>query len=192
MDSQNLTSKTGGNITLIEDPSLCTLDTCDMSLADMDYIPSLGGNAFFAGLFGLFLAIHIFQGIRYKTWGYMAAMCLGLTGEVVGYIGRIMIHNSPFDNNAFLTYLVCLTISPALLSAGIYLCLSRIVVVYGANLSRFKPGTYTIVFCSFDFISLLLQAIGGAIASVADDHSTVRPPLPPLFCHRSSLPHPQP
>lgn len=53
----------------------------------------------------------------------------------------------------------------------IYLCLSRIVVVYGETLSRFRPRTYTIVFCTCDFICLVLQALGGAIASGANTKS---------------------
>jgi hypothetical protein len=60
-----------------------------------------------------------------------------------------------------------LTIGPAFLSASVYLCLARIVVAYGENLSRFTPRLYTITFITFDFIALLLQAIGGAIASGA-------------------------
>jgi hypothetical protein len=44
--------------------------------------------------------------------------------------------------------------------------------LYGTHLSYFKPATYTIVFCTFDFICLLLQAAGGAIASTSDDHAT--------------------
>ena len=70
-----------------------------------------------------------------------------------------------------LSYLVCLTIGPAFLSAAIYLCLARILVVYGVGISRFSPRTYTITFMTCDFISLLLQATGGAIADTASDHS---------------------
>ena len=77
-------------------------------------------------------------------------------------------HNSPFNNNFFLMSLVALTIAPAFLTAAIYLCLARIVHVYGPHLSFFKPRTYTIVFCGCDFISLVLQALGGALASMAD------------------------
>jgi hypothetical protein len=62
-----------------------------------------------------------------------------------------------------------LTVAPALLTAAIYLCLARIVTVYGAHLSYFKPRTYTLVFCGCDIISLVLQALGGALASMADD-----------------------
>jgi len=104
-------------------------------------------------------------GIRYKTWGYMVAMVFGLLLEVIGYVARVMLHNSPFDNNFFLMYLVCLTIAPAFLTAAIYLTLARIINVYGDELSRFKPRTYTLVFCSCDLVSLVLQALGGGIAS---------------------------
>ena len=65
--------------------------------------------------------------------------------------------------------IVCITIGPAFFTAAIYLSLGRIVQIYGNNLSRLKPRTYTITFITFDFLSLVLQAIGGAIASISDD-----------------------
>jgi hypothetical protein len=65
-----------------------------------------------------------------------------------------------------------LTIGPAFLSAAVYLCLARIVVVYGEDLSRFSPRFYTLTFITFDFIALLLQAAGGAIASGATTASS--------------------
>lgn len=159
-----------GNLTLLERPSLCTLDTCELDLANFNYIPTLEGNAAVAAIFGVLLLVQIFFGVRYKTWGFMSAMIGGLALELVGYVGRIMMHDEPFNNDAFLMSLVCLTIAPAFLTAAIYLCLARIVHLYGAHLSYFKPATYTIVFCTFDFICLILQAVGGAIASITNDH----------------------
>ena len=83
-----------------------------------------------------------------------------MQAEVIGYTGRIMMHNNPFFKGNFFIYLVTLTIAQAFLSAAIYLCLARIVVVYREERSRFRPRTYTILFCSCDFLALLLQAIG--------------------------------
>ncbi|KAL4996691.1 RTA1 like protein-domain-containing protein [Aspergillus recurvatus] len=157
------------NQTLLEDPSLCTLDTCPLSMASVEYIPKLWAQILFMALFGLAFFIHIFLGIRYKTYTFMVAMALGLIGELVGYGGRISLHDNPFNGDAFLQYLVALTIAPAFLTAAIYLTLSRIVVAYGEGISYFKPRTYTITFITFDVIALLLQAVGGAIASTADD-----------------------
>lgn len=66
-------------------------------------------------------------------------------------------------------YLICLTIGPAFLSAAIYLCLSRVIVAYGEGISRIRPQTYTYIFVSCDFLSLVLQAAGGGITATADD-----------------------
>lgn len=103
-----------------------------------------------------------------RTWGFLGGMFGGLVLEIIGYVGRIQMHSNPFTDSPFLMSLVTLTIAPAFLSASIYLCLSRIVVVYGEDLSRFRPRTYTLIFISCDFISLVLQAAGGAIASGAN------------------------
>lgn len=73
----------------------------------------------------------------------------------------------------FPRYLVCLTLGPAFLSAAVYLCLSRIVIAYGEKIPLFRARTYTILFITCDFIALLLQAAGGALASIADDKETI-------------------
>lgn len=68
--------------------------------------------------------------------------------------------------------IITLTIAPAFICAAIYLCLARIVVVYGEDISRLKPRTYSITFVAFDFLSLVLQGMGGGIASTADTRTT--------------------
>lgn len=65
-------------------------------------------------------------------------------------------------------YILCVTIGPAFLSAAIYLCLARVVVVFGEHVSRLRPRTYTITFMICDLVALLLQAAGGALASSLD------------------------
>ncbi|EHL01200.1 putative Sphingoid long-chain base transporter RSB1 [Glarea lozoyensis 74030] len=132
------------------------------------YLPTIPGNAIFAGLFGLFIIVQLFLGIKHKTWGFMTALCMGLVLECVGYIARVLMHDDPFNGDWFLMSLVVLTIAPAFITAGVYLCLARIISVYGEHLSRFKPRTYTIVFVTCDFICLVLQGLGGGIAASAD------------------------
>ena len=70
--------------------------------------------------------------------------------------------------------IICLTIAPAFLAAGIYLTLSRIVIVFGPENSRIKPLSYPRIFIPCDVASLLLQAAGGGIASAAS-HSNKSP-----------------
>lgn len=152
------------------DSSTCTLATCSVKeYGQIEYIPNLAGNAIYAGIFGLLLASQLFLGIRYKTWGYLVGMLFGLLLELLGYVGRLMLHNDIFNKNSFIIYLIGLTIGPAFLTASIYLCLSRIITIFGVKLSILKPKWITLIFVFCDFVSLLLQAAGGAIASTSDD-----------------------
>ncbi|TVY22418.1 Sphingoid long-chain base transporter [Lachnellula hyalina] len=149
----------------------CTVGKCPLSCAQVKYLPTLAGNAVYAVAFGLLLIVQLRLGIKYKTWGFTVGIVCGLLLEVVGYAGRIMLHGNPFDFNNFIIYLVPLTIGPAFLTGALYLCLSRIIIVYGQQISRFSPRTYAITFMTSDFISLVLQGAGGGLAATADDNS---------------------
>ncbi|PVH93359.1 RTA1-domain-containing protein [Periconia macrospinosa] len=153
----------------------CTLDKpgCTLDLSYWSYLPSLPANALFTAIFGLSTLLFIVQGtVSRKFIGFTIAMVCGCALEVLGYIGRILSHNNPFRENffikdPFLLQIVCLTIAPAFLAAGIYLCLSRIVLTFGPENSRIKPLSYPRIFIPCDVASLLLQAAGGGIASAA-------------------------
>ncbi|OOQ83630.1 RTA1 domain protein [Penicillium brasilianum] len=146
----------------------CTLATCPIDLAYINYQPNIPANVLFLVIFGLLLAAQIALGTWCRTWTYMGAMTAGLILEILGYIGRVMMHSNPFDFNAFLLYLICLTLAPAFFTAAIYVCLGRIVIVYGEDISRIRPRMYTILFVTCDIIALVLQAAGGAITSIAN------------------------
>lgn len=82
----------------------CSLDTCPIEWAYINYRPNLAANILFLAIFALFLVSHLVIGAWYRTWTYMIAMSFGLVGEVVGYVGRVMMHDNPFSFNAFLVY----------------------------------------------------------------------------------------
>lgn len=85
----------------------------------------------------------------------MAAMQLGLTSEVLGYVGRILSYNNQWDLNGFLLNNICLTLGPAFFSAAIYLCLGRIVVVYGIQNSRIRSDLFTKIVSAPAFLKIL-------------------------------------
>lgn len=64
---------------------------------------------------------------------------------------------------------IVLTIAPVFITAAIYLTLSRIITLYNPSLARLSPRTISLTFMTSDFLSLVLQAAGGAIADTADD-----------------------
>ena len=80
----------------------CTLETCCLAQSSFLYLPSYGGNMFFAVFFGLFIIPQLGLGYWYKTWGFAVGMVMGLVLEVLGYVSRVQLHNSPFADNPFL------------------------------------------------------------------------------------------
>ncbi|KAK6335087.1 hypothetical protein TWF718_010528 [Orbilia javanica] len=151
---------------------LCTINTCPVSDSVYGYAPELAPNVVLLVLFVLSTIGFIVVGIWKKTWGFFVAMSLGGLLEVIGYIGRVGGSSDPFNGlggQSFIIQICCLTVAPACYAAGIYLCLARIVMAFGEDISRIKPRWYTYIFITCDVVSLVTQSVGGAIASTADD-----------------------
>lgn len=161
--------------TRIESLRDCTIATCKISSSYYFYRVSLGANAAFLALFSASLIgfIVVFVLTR-RGFAFTLAMASGVALEVVGYIGRIMSWKNQWAEPGFLMQIVCLTIAPAFMAAGIYLCLRRIVYAFGPENSRIKPESYTRIFIPCDLLSLLLQAAGGGMASAAS-HANKNP-----------------
>ncbi|KAK6581654.1 hypothetical protein PZA11_005351 [Diplocarpon coronariae] len=146
----------------------CTVATCPLDSSYYFYRVSLAANATFIALFALSLLgfLLAFASTRRATAFHIAMAC-GLVLEVAGYAGRILSWKNQWHEEGFLVQIVCLTIAPAFIAGGIYLCLRRIVYAFGPENSRIAPGTYTRFFIPCDLLSLLLQAAGGGMASAA-------------------------
>ena len=97
----------------------------------------------------------------------MIVVGLGTFGEAVGYGGRIMMYNNPWSGAGFKIQICCLVLAPSFLAAGIYVTLKHMVLYCGPEHSRLMPRLYPWVFIGMDFGSIVLQAIGGGVASAA-------------------------
>lgn len=148
-------------------------DLCPLDSSYYYYRMDLGANATFAALFAVSLIgfLGTFIATR-RAFGFSFAMICGVILEIIGYAGRLMSWKNQWDENGFLIQIVCLTIAPAFMAAGIYLCLRRIVYAFGPENSRIKPETYTRLFIPCDLLSLILQGTGGGMASTASHQGT--------------------
>ncbi|PVH71498.1 RTA1-domain-containing protein [Cadophora sp. DSE1049] len=147
----------------------CTKDTCTVEDSVYGYYPSAVFTYIFIVLFFLSAAAHAFQGIKARSWSFMSVLTIGCLLEAVGYIGRLLLRNDPFDMSYLSIQLICITVGPAFLAAGVYLTLKHLIIVYGAQFSRLAPKWYTWIFISADITSILIQAIGAALAASADN-----------------------
>lgn len=152
----------------------CTPSTCDASQSVYGYKPSLAATLFFLILFVLSGIAYIWQGCRRRTIFFTCAMVLGCVSEILGYVAKMLLWDDPFSDTGFKMSVVLLTFAPAFYAAGIYYTLKHICLTFGSSFSRLRPQLYTYIFISCDVFSILLQAIGGALASAAEDDTLLK------------------
>ncbi|KAL1594687.1 hypothetical protein SLS59_008737 [Nothophoma quercina] len=78
-----------------------------------------------------------------------------------------MLHDNPFDFNAFLINLVPITIAPVFFCAAIYVQLTQVINRTDRSIAHLNPRLITFIFIPCDIISLVLQGTGGALSAGA-------------------------
>ncbi|PVH73276.1 RTA1-domain-containing protein [Cadophora sp. DSE1049] len=142
--------------------------SCPLEATIYAYRPNIGGNSFFLAGFSICLIAQIYLGIRHKTWSWLGCLFVGCAMELIGYIGRLMMNNNPWSDTAFRIQIVCLILGSSLMSGSIDLVLKHVVLTFGSEFSRIPAKWYTWVFIGADITSIVVQAIGGALASSGD------------------------
>ncbi|KAL8703896.1 MAG: hypothetical protein Q9201_002947 [Fulgogasparrea decipioides] len=131
-----------------------------------DYTPSLAAGIAFVILFGITTVAHLALTILTRRWWFLVFI-LGGFGELLGWIARTWSSQCVYSAIAFKIQISCLIFSPAFFAAGIYIILGYIIHIFGPQTSPLTAKQYLWIFCTIDFLSLLLQAIGGGMASAA-------------------------
>lgn len=130
-----------------------------------------GGNIFF---FIFFLAVLLFNVgmLRYSRyhWYNITFVC-GFVLQVLCFLGRILSFTDDTNINYYLLQYVSSMLSPAFIMGGIYFLFAQNVVVHGRSYSILKPMWYSYFFVFCDVFSLIIQGIGGGMASVASKNN---------------------
>jgi len=140
---------------------------CPVEATVLGYKPNLGSSYFFAIAFGLCTIAAGGLGIWKRTWTFSAAITLGLLLETLGYIGRILLYDNPWDSGAFQLQICAIILAPTLICVSVYLTLKHVALTINPALSRIPPPWYPRIFLPADLSCLILQAIGGGLAAAA-------------------------
>ncbi|KAF5543311.1 parasitic phase-specific PSP-1 [Fusarium mexicanum] len=149
------------------DTSNCTKITpeCPLEYTTYGYYPNLGGNVFFLLFFLSLFVAQVYLGMRCKTWSYTAALATGTLFEALGYVGRLMLHQNPWSSGGFIIQMLFLIVGPCFVAAAIYLTLKHFIIYCGPEHSPLKPNYYPWIFVGCDAGSIVIQAVGGGVAS---------------------------
>ncbi|PYI15052.1 RTA1-domain-containing protein [Aspergillus japonicus CBS 114.51] len=130
------------------------------------YQPSLAAGIVFCVLFGVSMLAHLVQMVWKRTW-WCTVFVLGCATELIGWAGRTWSADCPYNSTAFLMQISTLIIAPTFFTAGIYVLLGRFIALMGPETSMLSPKLYLWIFVTCDVVSLVVQAIGGGLASIA-------------------------
>ncbi|ESX01065.1 hypothetical protein KL918_002706 [Ogataea parapolymorpha] len=131
------------------------------------HAPSLGGNIALLVVMSIFLAMQVVYGAIYRNWWFFTCFICGLILEVLGYCGRIWSSQNIMSFDGYVLQLVCLTLAPCFIMAGIYYTIGEMTIIMGQMYSLLKPMQYSLIFIMCDITALVVQAIGGGVASNA-------------------------
>ncbi|KAK4224294.1 sphingoid long-chain base transporter RSB1 [Podospora fimiseda] len=140
---------------------------CPVKATTLGYFPNEGVNIFLTIGYGLAALITLVTGVWKRTWGFSIAVFAGCALECVGYVGRVLLAENPWNGDAFKIQIVAIVLGPTLLCIGLYLTLKHTVLALNPSLSRVSPKLYPAFFVPADISCLVIQAIGGGVAASA-------------------------
>lgn len=128
---------------------------------------TLWPNATYAAIFGVLWGLHTILMVWSKHFYFGGVFFCGCGLTFAGYLGRSISVGRELEANPFLVQIICLTMSPAFIMAGIYYILGRMLTIHGDSFCILKPKWFSYIFVSCDVISLVVQAVGGGMAATA-------------------------
>ncbi|KAJ3488238.1 hypothetical protein NLI96_g2984 [Meripilus lineatus] len=131
------------------------------------YVPTEWICILFVVLFSVTSALHLGQALYYRLWFLFPTVILGGIGEIIGWSGRLWSSRNITLLDPFLMQITTTIIAPTPLVAANFVILGQLIRRLGPKYSRLSPIWYTIVFVTCDLVALVVQAVGGANASLA-------------------------
>ncbi|GAA5924027.1 RTA1 domain-containing protein [Sporobolomyces koalae] len=140
----------------------------DQTPSQYGYVPAISYGAAFIALFSLTLIVHTTQIVVTRRMWFMICMSLGCLGEVIGWIFRLVSHWKPEAKDPYVGQIAILIISPTFFSGALYWALGIIIQLVAPRHSLLSAKWFKITFVVADFISLVVQGVGGGIAGSAE------------------------
>ncbi|KAF8895226.1 RTA1-like protein [Infundibulicybe gibba] len=133
-------------------------------LADASSLASRHGVAIaFIVLFSISTCalMHAAQSFSYRMWWLLPTACFCGILEILGWSARLWSSFTPTAHEAFEIQICSTIMAPTPLVAANFVIIGLIINRLGTMYSRLSPKWYTIIFCTFDVISLAVQGAGG-------------------------------
>lgn len=148
------------------------------------YAPSVAAAIIFVIVFVLLTSYHAFRLFKTRSWFCISFLFGGLCTstaitpyiiitsvvEIIGYAARAYGNKNHSSLGPYIMQALLILLAPILFAASVYMFLGRIIRATGcASYSMIRTNWLTKIFVLGDVICFLIQAMGGAMLSSADD-----------------------
>lgn len=134
--------------------------TCPVPGGFYSYSPNIGGNAVLLATYALLVPSIFYLGVRSRTAFFSTVLATGAVLGLLGFIGRVLLHESRDSPGYFLLSLLGTVLGPSLLSASIFVVFPHILTVYGERLSPFKPMLAELALYTLITVAIGVQVVG--------------------------------
>ncbi|KAL8673193.1 MAG: hypothetical protein Q9168_002385 [Polycauliona sp. 1 TL-2023] len=148
----------------------------DAEIIIYGYVPSKALCGLAIALFALALGAHIFRILRHRTWSFLP-LSLACFMEIIGYVLRTLSSvKDPYMIPYFVVQYFFIVVAPVLISASIYVCLSKLMrwadnVGFKTQLGfLLQPKLLLWVFITADVVTTVIQVVGAALIGVAESN----------------------
>ncbi|KAH6887039.1 RTA1 like protein-domain-containing protein [Thelonectria olida] len=137
-------------------------------IGGINFTPVLAANALFLTTYTILLLMHLLIAVRFwSTYGYSIGMTGGVLLELLGYVAKVQLSHNRSNKNAYIMYIIGLTLGPTFLSSSLYLGISTLQRHDpSAPFARISPNAFATLFILGDFLCLCLIGCGGSLAAI--------------------------
>lgn len=140
---------------------------------------NIGGSAVLLAVFAFLTPATFYLGYRFRTPGFSAVLATGLSFEVVGFLGRILLHEARDHQGYFALTLLGSVLGPTFMSGAMSMVLPHLLAIYGQGHAPCQSILATSLLCVLFIVSLVLDIIG--IVFVAYGYGGVSVCISPLY-----------
>jgi hypothetical protein len=134
---------------------------------------SIGGSAVFLALYVFLTPVTFHLGYRFRTPGFSALLATGLSFEVLGLLGRILLHDARDHQGYFALTLLGSILGPTFMCSAMSIVLPHTLALFGERhapcqsiLTAFFLGALLIVSLVLDIVGIVFVAYGYGGVSV--------------------------
>ncbi|KAF2790174.1 RTA1-domain-containing protein [Melanomma pulvis-pyrius CBS 109.77] len=133
------------------------------------YSPSVAAAIIFVIVFVVLTSYHAFRLFKTRSW-FCIPFLLGGLFEIIGYGARAYGNKNHSSLGPYIMQALLILLAPILFAASVYMFLGRTIRATGcASYSIIRTNWLTKIFVLGDVICFLIQALGAAMLSSADD-----------------------